>query len=267
MRKVITWIITITSGVLWILDRIGAFQTAQGLVQNRTRALSVLAAVTASQWIPLTIFICGVIALFSLSFGSDFWKGIVWWIAPSKGGPVRGDLHLTVLSFDYDDGYLVSHLMFHNNDSFERTVLGVNFLYRSNKSHKGFEVYNSGPRSAPFIGHIDPVKIAPKGEETRRYAAKLTPERFLVDGAEAGLSITFTAPGYGDDSATIVAMQMEKTGDLSIPSQKFPNIKNLSLDSIAHSREVERLIRGFKASQEPKGFPKYIAYGARFFDY
>ncbi len=175
-----------------------------------------------------------------------------WWQAPTKLMEERGDLHLTILHFDYDDhsNELVANLMFRNADVSERTVLGVTFLFRPNKEHKGWEFYSTGQPSLPFIGHINPLKIPSQSEETRQCSAKFDSKK-LQDGAEVALHITFTAPNRGHDSATVIAMQLVKTADLCTPTRSFPVIKNFSLDSIAKSKEVETLLRGWIASQRP----------------
>jgi hypothetical protein len=73
MRKLLGWILTATGGILWILDKIGTFQTAQGLLEHRSGIMRILATVTSSQWIPLSIFILGVIVLVCLQTGLPFW--------------------------------------------------------------------------------------------------------------------------------------------------------------------------------------------------
>ena len=198
------------------------------------------------------------------------WTGVaifvlLWWFTPNKAADQRGELYLTILSFNHEEDSLVAHLTFRNNDSFDRTVVGVSFIYRASKSDKSWAFFPSGPRNAAFIGHIEPVKISPKSEETRRYAAKIGPDRLKVIGAEAGLLITFTSPDRGDDSALVLALQVVKPAD--VLGWNLLTVKNLSLDSIAESRKVDALVREYKASQQASDPSKYLGYVKRLFDY
>jgi hypothetical protein len=186
-----------------------------------------------------------------------------------RPGPVRGDLHVTVLNFAYEDkaGEIIADLMFFNNDSIQRTIIGVTFLYRKSESEKGYEFIASGPNSAPFIGHINPVNIAPGSNETRHYSATFDPTRIKVVGAQVGLLITFTIPERGDESATVMpAMQVVKTGDLSTPSLQMPIIRNLSLDSIRDSKQIDAIV-GRLALQQHSERSIFRKMCDRLFDY
>lgn len=183
--------------------------------------------------------------------------------------PQRGDLHLTVLNLDYEDkaGELIADLMFFNNDSIQRTVLGVTFLYRKSASQQGYDFIATGPISAPFIGHINPVNIAAGGSETRHYSAPVDPGRIKAAGAQFGFLITFTIPERGDESATVMpALEVVKTGTLSIPSLQMPHIKNLSLDSIRDSKQLDAIIERV-ARQKPPARPMFRKICDRLLDY
>ena len=84
-------------------------------------------------------------------------------------------------------------------------------------------------------------------------------------GAEAGLAITFTSPDRGEDSALVIAMQVQKPAD--VLGWNLPTIRNLSLDSIAKSKEIDALVAEYRASQRPRGIFKYLRYATRLFDY
>lgn len=121
------------------------------------------------------------------------------------------------------------------------------FLYRKNASDKGYEFVATGPISAPFIGHINPVIIAPVSSETRHYSAAVDWSRIKSPGAQIGLLITFTIPERGDESATVMpALEVVKTGDLSTPSLQMPHIKNRSLDSIRDSKQLDAIIENLR---------------------
>jgi hypothetical protein len=197
-------------------------------------------------------------------------SGVGWWWAPKKEDiSSRGHLHLTVLSLNYENDAreVVADLMFFNNDSIERTVIGVTFLYRKSESEKGYDFYASGPNSAPFVGHINPVKIAPGCTETRHYSAVIDPARLQLIGAEIGLLITFTIPERGDESATVMpAMQVVKTGDLLTPSLQMPFIKNRSLDSIRDSKQIDAILE--KTAPQPlTGWARLRQIRNRLFDW
>jgi hypothetical protein len=153
----------------------------------------------------------------------------------------RGDLRLTVLHCDYDDsaGELIARLMFFNADSVQRTVIGVGFLYRASKAEKGWEFHSTGPYDAPFIGHIDPIKLVPKSEEIRTYRAQANPDRFNKEGAQIGLHVTFSVPGRHTDSAHVIAMEIVP----SKPARHFPKVENVSLDEIGDSKKIAELIQ------------------------
>ncbi|MEY2506230.1 MAG: hypothetical protein QOH01_559 [Verrucomicrobiota bacterium] len=196
--------------------------------------------------------------------------GIGWWWAPKKDEiPSRGHLHLTVLNLDYENSAreIIADLLFFNNDSIERTVIGVTFLYRRSASEKGYEFYASGPNSAPFVGHINPLKIAAGGTETCHYSATIDPDRLQWNGAQIGLLITFTIPERGDESATVIpAMQVVKTGKLSTSSLSMPSIKNRSLDNIRDSRQLDAILEKM-APQPLTGWARLRHTRDRLFDW
>jgi hypothetical protein len=190
-------------------------------------------------------------------------------IVDSRKPPARGDLLLTVLNIDYEEkaGELVADLMFFNNDTIQRTVLGVTFLYRNSASEKGYDFYATGPDSAPFIGHINPVNIAPAGSETRHYAATVNLSRIRTVGAQFGLLISFTIPERGDESATVMpVLEVVKTGDLITPSLQMPHIKNRSLDSMRDSKQLD-VILARMAPQQLSGWARVRQIRDRLFDW
>jgi len=67
VRTKFAWIITTIGAALFclynVLNFIGVLQTAQGLVQNRGTFLKILVAVVTSPWLPLGLFLFGVIVL------------------------------------------------------------------------------------------------------------------------------------------------------------------------------------------------------------
>jgi hypothetical protein len=148
-----------------------------------------------------------------------------------------------VLHFDYnrDTGKLEAQLMFSNDDALsQRTVIGVNFIYRARSSDSGFEVYPTGNTDAVFIGHIDPIKLLPRAEEIQKYEASVPKEKFDLVGAQAGLNITFSVPACPTDNANVIAMEIVPS-NLVTPARSYPHIERLSLDSISTGRELESL--------------------------
>jgi hypothetical protein len=122
--------------------------------------------------------------------------------------------------------------------------------------------------SASFTGHIDPLKISPKGEETKEYESNVADAKFERPGAQAGVLITFTNLGYGDDSATVFpVMETQKTGNLTTPSRTYPLIKNVSLDDMAQSKQIAKTVQAVKAAFSPRGLRRYIALLTRLSDY
>lgn len=158
---------------------------------------------------------------------------------------IPGDLRLSVLHFDYnrDSEKLEAQLMFSNDDALsQRTVIGVNFIYRASSSESGFEVYHTGTMDAIFIGHIDPVMLPPRAEGIRKYEAAVPRSKFDVIGAQAGLNITFSVPARPNDNANVIAMEIVES-NLTTPARNYPHIERLSLDSISMARQLESLQR------------------------
>ncbi len=192
------------------------------------------------------------------------------------------DLYVTVLHFDQKEGKLSTHLLFHNHGSYERTVLSVNVLFQSPHQPRMFQVYGTGPaQSVFFMGHIDPLKIAPKGEGDKEYTYQVPNDRFQIIGAKAGLQIAFTNPKLGNDSATVFpVMEITESMHSGAPFYKsfFP-VKNLSLGSRSETRRFDEELRKYQAriasyytsqqqaSQQPSGLRKYVRRVLRLFGY
>ncbi len=180
----------------------------------------------------------------------------------------RGDLRITILHFDYNEetGKLESQIMFSNDDVIsQRTIIGVNFIYRVNSSESGFEVFATGPSRSFFIGHIDPVPLSPRAEEIRRYEASVPSSKFAIIGAQAGLHITFSVPARPTDNAEVVAMEIIPS-QLTLPGRGYPNVERISLDSISQGRQIEQRQRDLLLSRRPIRFLTWKKMGA-IFDY
>ena len=157
---------------------------------------------------------------------------------------VRGDLRLSVLHFDYNRSSekLEAQLMFSNDDALsQRTIIGVNFIYRASSSDSGFEVYHTGTMDAFFIGHIDPIRLPPRAEEIQKYEAPVPRSKFDIIGAQAGLNITFSVPARPTDNANVIAMEIVES-NLTNPARNYPHIERLSLDSISMARQLESML-------------------------
>ncbi len=203
------------------------------------------------------------VALIALILSGIGW----WWTRTQEAVSPRGHLHLTILNLNYEErtGEVVADLMFFNNDAIQRNVLSVSFLYRKNECEKGYEFYATGHDSAPFLGHIDPVKIEPGETEISHYAAAIEPARLRFIGRP--LLITFTIPERGQESATVIpAMQVVQTGSLSTPSLQMPIIQNRSLDSLRDSKQIDAILE--KMSPQPlTGWAKVRQIRDRLFDW
>ena len=73
MRKILTRVVIAIAG-LWaatrfFLDLWGYMQAIQEAFENRGAVMKVLGLLVASQWLPVSLFIIGVLALFYLEFG------------------------------------------------------------------------------------------------------------------------------------------------------------------------------------------------------
>jgi hypothetical protein len=167
----------------------------------------------------------------------------------------RGDLLFTRLNFDYDRDtkQLSARLMFFNDDSITRFVISVGFIYRSNRTQQGFEVFSTGTETDLFLGHVDPVRIAPNTPEIRQYSAKVANDKLSVIGAQAGVLITFSLPGRGYTSATVVLLEVMPS-NLTLPSFQLPDIADLSLDSISEATRIASIIADHRAATQPTGF-------------
>jgi hypothetical protein len=174
---------------------------------------------------------------------------------------------LSVLHFDYNEGKqeLETELMFHNEGSVQSTIISVSFIYRSDKSHPGYELFSTGPKDAPFIGHIDPIKLAAQSDEIRQYKAHVEPGKFDEVGAEAGLYIHFSVSGRNKDAAILIAMEVVAS-NLTKPAKNFPAIDRILLDDISESKHLAALIRGRVASPT-RVLPWYLKICNRLFDY
>jgi len=167
----------------------------------------------------------------------------------------RGDLLFTRLNFDYDRDteQLSARLMFFNDDSITRFVISVGFIYRANKTEQSFEVFPSGIETDLFLGHVDPVKILPDNPEIKQYSVKISRDKLSVVGAQAGVLITFSLPGQGYTSATVVLLEVTPS-HLTLPGLQFPDVADLSLDSNSDAARIASIIAEYRYAIQPRGF-------------
>jgi hypothetical protein len=183
--------------------------------------------------------------------------GLLYWLdkwARQRVEGQRGDLLFTSLNFNYDrgTGQLSARLMFFNDDSVPRFVISVGFIYRSSKIQQGFEVYPTGTETDLFLGHVDPVRIAPNTSEIKQYSTKLASDKLSAVGAQAGVLITFSWPGRGHTSATVLLLEVTPS-NLTLPAFEFPEVSDLSLDSISDAARIASIIAEYRTAIQPKG--------------
>jgi hypothetical protein len=231
---------TILAGIRKIVEETGNVQTVWQIVNDWPTIWKYLAVFVASPWLPLVL---------SLIFaGLWFWlrKEANKKTSDAETKAKGGELFLNVLNFDYDNSHqqLVSNLQFYNDDTVERIVLSVTFLYRPAASAQVYSLFLSGPNCEGLLGHIDSMHISPKANQVRRYVSHKTVDQSkFKDGAQAGLLIAFTIPGREEDFAYVMPlMQMRQGGGWAGPSRPFPS-RSISLDSIGQSKMIEAQAR------------------------
>lgn len=233
-----------------------------------------------------------IIGITSIAILSAWFYSNRWLRERSCAVNARGDLLLTIRSFDYDemDNQLCATLTFYNNDSIPRNILGVRFLYRPTSHAKGFQMYDTGPRDTLWEGHFDPVKLQPGTEETKRYRSvpppKISPEIIDRPGSQFGLYISFTNAKRQTDHAVLIAMEVPtlpvvfapaitptplvvqvraRSASRTLVSRSWPVIENLSLDSIRDSLQIDEAVRTWRALQQTQ--PWYRSILSRYADY
>ena len=199
---------------------------------------------------PPMIYWCIFAACFVIA-GFVSWRGE--WLAKralqAEPGP-----RLSINHFDYNDETqtLEADLNFQNEGAQEITIISVSFVYREKKSDQGWELYSTGPKNHPFVGHTTNLKIAPHSSVDHECKAHLERSKFTKVGAVAGVLITYRTLGRNTDQALVQAMEVIES-NLTTPGKQYPTIDRLLLDDISRSKELAEIIQSIREDALPRG--------------